>query len=102
MLPGKLEPVYSFTKWLDLVYKSDMSDRLKLTATVMARCSSYSRKDQLTYSTVSNFAVSRILKTNSVEASAEIAELVRLGWLWPENIKTYILTFSKIPVDMRK
>jgi hypothetical protein len=102
MLPGRLEPVYSFTKWLDLVYKSDLDDRTKLVATVMARCSAYSRKDKVTYSTVSNYSVSRILKVNSSEAALEIAELVRLGWIWPEGVKSYILTFSKIPVEMRK
>ena len=102
-LPGHLQPVYQKTKWLDLVMKSDLPDKHKLVAMVLYQSTTYNRQHQLALSIVSNYSISRYIKTNSEEAERIRDDLESLGWIFNTGLKygakfVHALTFSLVPL----
>lgn len=106
-IPGNLEPVYRHVKWLDLVYRSDLSPMHKLTASVLARTAIYNKKIQLSMTNCSPYTVSRILNTSISEAQSHMQDLLDRGWLWdtgrPKGARqVYVLCVNLAPKELRK
>lgn len=105
--PGYLYDQTSPTKWLDLVFKSDLSAEHKLVAAVIARTAMYHRKSKQALSSVTLYNMSRILKMNQAEVSKLVDTLIDNGWLFDTEpptgaTKVYALTYSVIPLELRK
>lgn len=106
-MPGYLEPVYQQTKWLDMVYRSDLSPMHKLTATVLSRTAIYQKKKQLSMTNCSPYTVSRILKTSIDEAKKYMHDLLDYGWLWDTGRpigarQVYVTCVNVAPQEIRK
>lgn len=105
-LPGHLEPIYSMTKWLDLLYKSRLSAEHKLAGTVLGRTCSYNKSKQLQLSAISNYEISRRLNLQQDTVQSLLDDLEHHGWIfYISNIgarKVYALTFSLLPVEAKK
>lgn len=102
-MPGHLEPVYQKTKWIDLVLKSDLPYQHKVVAMVLFQTATYNRQHRLTLSVVSNYTISRYIKTNSEEAEKIRDDLESLGWIFNTGLKhgakfVHALTFSLVPL----
>ena len=106
--PGYLQILYSSSQWLDLVYKSDLPVLAKLVAAVVEKSSMYQSKHKMQLSTISDYSISRIIKTNQEEVRQQLNLLFENGWLFDTGMargarKVYALTFSVIPLgDMRQ
>lgn len=81
-MPGYLVPVKNQTKWLDLVYNSDLEPMHKLTATVLSKTTLWNKQERLYMTNCSPYTVSRILKTSIPEAKVYMQDLLDYGWLW--------------------
>lgn len=106
-MPGYLQPIYRRVKWLDLIYRSDLSAMHKLTATVLSKTTSYNRKKQLSMTNCSPYTVSRILNTSVDEARQYMNDLLELGWLWdtgrPAGARqVYVICVNLKPKELRK
>lgn len=106
-MPGYLQPVYRQVKWLDMIYRSDLSPMHKLTATVLSKTTSYHKKQQLAMTNCSPYTVSRILNTSVDEAKQYMGDLLDLGWLWdtgrPAGARqVYVTCVNLKPKELRK
>lgn len=106
-MPGYLEPVYRQTKWLDMIYRSDLDPMHKLTATVLSKTAIYNRKKQLSLTNCSPYTVSRVLNTSIDEAKLYMQELQDYGWLWDTGQpigarQVYVTCINLKPTELRK
>ena len=106
-MPGYLQPVWSRTKWLDLIYRSDLTSEHKLTATILSKTIIYNKKEKLYMTNTSPYTVSRILNVSIPEAKVWIDDLVNLGWLWDTGTSSgartfYIACINLKPKELRK
>ena len=106
-MPGYLEPVRNRTKWLDLVYRSDLAPEHKLVATILSSALIYHKKERVFMTNLSPYSVSRILKVSIPEAKEWIDELVDYGWLWDTGKSAgartfYVPCINLKPKELRK
>ena len=106
-MPGYLEPVRSRTKWLDLIYRSDLTPEHKLTATILSKTMIFNKKERLSMTNISPYTVSRILNVSIPEAQTWIDDLLNYGWLWDTGSSAgarnfYILCINLKPKELRK
>lgn len=97
-----LVPLTNRTKWLQLVYRSDLSVTTKLVASVIKETCMYQSKHKMQLSSISAYSISRILKSNSAEVQPHLDLLFDNGWLYDTEIgtgakKVYGLTFKLKP-----
>lgn len=105
-IPGNLEPISSGTRWIDLVFKSRLSDAHKLLCVVISRVCAYSRKDHAQVGLITNYTISRVLHKNQEEVQELLDDLIRLGWVCDTGDrvgrkKVYVLTFNLLPEESK-
>lgn len=99
---GALQPIYQTNKWLDLLFKSDLTPTHKLAGVVIARTCTYYKQKQLQLSDISYYSISRIVKLPSEDVKKVVDDLIELGWLFDTGVQNgarhvYALTFSLQP-----
>lgn len=102
-IDGHIEPITSATRWLDLVFRSDLDYAKKLVAAAVARTCVYNRKHKMSLSSISIYSISRVLQMSTAETVDQVEKMIELGWLFDTEIgagatKVYALTFSLIPL----
>ncbi len=105
-IPGNLEPVPSAYQWLDLVFKSVLSDAHKLVCVVISKSCTYSRKEHAQLGLITNYTISRVLHKNQEEVQDLLDDLLRLGWLCDTGErmgrkKMYALTINLLPEESK-
>lgn len=101
--PGNISPIYSRTRWMELVFKTNLSSDHKLVAVVISNSSSYVRRYKASISEISNYSISRVLNLTQDSVQKIIDDLMRLGWLVDSEKRLgsrglYYLTMSVYPL----
>lgn len=102
-LPGHLESIAQPGRWLDLLFKANLSAEHKLIGVVISRTAVYNRKKQLQICLISKYSITRLVNLNQDEVQDRIDDLIRLGYLHDTGKRAgakmiFALTFSLIPL----
>lgn len=105
-LPGNLEPIYSVNHWLDLVFKSRLSDSHKLVCVVISKMCAYSRRDTAQVSIISIYTITRVLHKSQDQVQQMVNDLIRLGWIHDTGRRAgqkrvFVLTFNLLPEESK-